>query len=334
MDKKQRKKHSLLFWFVFLLTVSVIATSILTIMLMDKYYFDAADAIDIGLQQEQTYPNQPSDADGQLNTGDGPQQSADAQSGHTGGTKTKVEQVATVVEKKFGFRTSDAQGTWVTDTTVDIFKSSYTNANGDIIAQSHNGDKIIAPGTSNDFTFKISNTGEIPLDFVVDIGTIVTEGHEVPLNIRLQRYDGKWIIGDEDTWVKASEQESVQDTGTISEGRYFYYTLEWQWPFDVDEIHDLQDMQLAEVSVDSDIEMIMEIVTLAKISSTYQEEVIYSGITIPNTGDTGSIVIWGTVAVCSLVITLASLVFIILVRRREEEEEEENENSVVEDTQI
>ena len=70
-DKKQ--KRGLLFWFVFLLTVSVIATSILTVMLMDKYYFDASGAIDISpnnpnAQQVQQETENQANSDTQLNT--------------------------------------------------------------------------------------------------------------------------------------------------------------------------------------------------------------------------------------------------------------------------
>ena len=83
-EKDKKQKRSLLFWFVFLLMVSVIATSILTVMLMDKYYFDASGAIDISpnnpnAQQVQQETENQANSDTQLNIDSGAENSASGQ---------------------------------------------------------------------------------------------------------------------------------------------------------------------------------------------------------------------------------------------------------------
>ena len=311
-EKREKQKRGILFWFVFLLAVSVIATSILTTMLMDKYYFDASGAIDIS-PNNPTAQQQPSDADGQLNT-DGTQDA------------TAPSTTQGIVAKP-GFEASDASGVWTTNTKVDIFKSSYTNKVGQLTVKSSDGDKIIAPGTSNSFVFKLANTGNVPLDFELDLDAYVTEGYELPVKVRLHRYDNTWLLGDKDNWMFIPHLDQSGDKGTMGPGKYFYYTLEWEWPFNSDGKYDTYLGNEAKFT--EDISLTIVINTSAQISADINADM---GITIPNTGDTSSLVIWGTVAALSLVIIISILIFIILLKRRDDEEEEEN--SALEDTQI
>lgn len=315
-EKREKQKRGILFWFVFLLTVSVIATSILTTMLMDKYYFDASGAIDISpnnptAQQQQQQPS--SDADGQQNTG--------------GETQATVQTTTQGTVRKPGFEASDASGVWSTNTKIDIFKSSYTNKQGQLTVKSSDGDKIIAPGTSNSFVFKLANTGNVPLDFELDLDAYVTEGYELPIKVRLHRYDNTWLLGDKDNWMFIPHLDQSGDKGTMGAGKYFYYTLEWEWPFESDVKYDTALGDAAKFT--EDISLTIVINTYAEESDDINAEM---GITIPNTGDTSSLVIWGTVAALSLVVIIGILIFIILLKRRDDEDEEEN--SALEDTQI
>lgn len=312
-QKEEKRKRGLLFWFVFLLAVSVIATSILTTMLMDKYYFDASGAIDIS-------PNNPH-AQQQTNpTGEG-------QQNNSGETQSTAPTTSQGVVAKPGFEASDASGVWTTNTKVDIFKSSYTNKVGQLTVKSNDGDKIIAPGTSNSFVFKLANTGNVPLDFELDIDAYITpDGYELPVKVRLHRYDNTWLLGDKDNWMFIPHLDQSGDKGTMGAGKYFYYTLDWEWPFESDSRYDTYLGDTARFV--EDISLTIVINTYAEASDNINADM---GITIPNTGDSSSLVIWGTVAALSLVVIVGIFIFIILLKRDDEEEEE---NSVVEDTQI
>lgn len=317
MNKKEnykKQKRSLLFWFVFLLAVSVIATSVLTTMLMDKYYFDASGAIDIS-------PNNPL-----------AQQEPQEQQQETTDNADEEIQVnnengivnPTPTPRSPGFEASDAGGVWTTNTKVDIFKSGYTNKQGQLTVKSDDGDKVIAPGTSNSFVFKLANTGNVPLDFNLDIDAATTDGYELPVKVRLYRHDNTWLLGDSSTWMSVPQLNEAGDNATMGAGKYFYYTLEWEWPF---ESNDSYDTATGNLAVDKDISLTIVIHTSAEESSNLNGG---AGISIPNTGDTTSVVIWGTVAVLSLIIVII-IIFILLLKRREEEEEE---NSATEDAQI
>ena len=44
---------------------------------------------------------------------------------------------------------------WGTETEVEIFKVSYEDGEGNITVKSDNGEKVVAPGTENSYTFKL-----------------------------------------------------------------------------------------------------------------------------------------------------------------------------------
>ena len=315
-ERKKKQKRSLLFWFVFLLTVSVIATSILTTMLMDKYYFDASGAIDISpnnplAQQEQ---QQETEAESE---GSGEEIQVNTESGTVKPASTP---------KNPNFEASDAEsGVWTTNTKVDIFKSSYTNKQGQMTVKSDDGDKVIAPGTSNSFVFKLANTGNVPLDFNLDIDAKTTDGYELPIKVRLYRHDNTWLLGDDDTWMFIPQLDGAEDNATMAAGSYFYYTLEWEWPFESD---DSYDTATGNIAVDEDISLTLVIHTSAEESNGPNGGM---GIRIPDTGDTTSLVIWGTIAALSLIIVII-LIFVILIKDKDDDEDEEN--STLEDKQI
>ena len=309
-QKEEKRKRGLLFWFVFLLAVSVIATSILTVMLMNKYYFDASGAIDIS-------PNNPNAQQ---------QPTDDEQSDNDNGNDGNI--VPSATPRNPGFEASDYTQVWTTDTKVDIFRSTYFNKLGQMTVESIDSDKVIAPGTSNSFVFKISNTGNVPLDFAVDIDAYITpQGYELPVKARLHRYDNKWIVGDKDNWVFTPDFDKAYDSGTMGAGKYFYYTLDWEWPFESDYTYDTY---LCNQAVGEDISLTIVIKTTAAESTDLNADM---GITIPDTGDSSSLVLWGTVAAISLVACIGIIIFIILLKRDDDDEDEE-ENSAIEETKV
>ena len=333
-QKQQKQKRGLLFWFVFLLTVSVIATSILTTMLMNKYYFDASGAIDISQNNPNAQQYTPVTDPQQNNNGGSGSSGGNGNNGGNGGGNgggegtgqgTPTAAITTNGGGNPSFEASSDGTIWSTNTKVDIFKSSYINKLEQITAQSHDGDKIIAPGTSNSFVFKLANTGDVPLSFELDIDAYITpEGYHLPVKARMQRYDSKWLLGGDNQWHDVPQLDNVADSGTMGAGKYFYYTLDWEWPFEID---DQYDTYLGNQAVDEDISITIVIKTYATGDVDPNAE---AGITIPDTGDSSSLVLWGTMAALSLVACVGIIIFIILLKRREEEEE----NSALEETAI
>ncbi len=425
-NKKRKSTIKYLFLFVFLLAISVVATSIITIRLMNKYYFDAAGAIDISqnnpnAQQEQMQEASPLNADVSAGGGwqllqtdrlsadkasaavmaadmadmadmadvvdvadvadkakncgvqadavkkleavfDDMAAYADAPRVHCDVTKASraaaaeksateksaAEKSATVLsaEKSAqtdtkssrlnglavldvkskpstkGFVASSDSTVWTTNTKVDIFKSSYTNKLGQMTVKSDDGDKVIAPGTSNSFVFKLSNTSDVPMVYELDIDAYITpDGLELPVKARLSRYDNHWVVGDKHNWVDTATLNNAADDGVLGSGKYLYYTLDWEWPFEVDDVYDTL---LGNAAVNDDLSLTIVINTRAAATEDPSDPDADKGITLPDTGDSASVVIWGTVAACSLVTIVVTLIFMLFIKRDDDDEEDGN----------
>jgi len=305
-DNRKKEKRRLLFWFVFLLVVSVVSTSILTIKVMDKFYYNSADAIEISPQNPNAF---------QQDTPADPQPGPDTPSGQgsspSASTTGHMVDTQVSVPTNPGFETSDENGSWSTNTAINIFKSGYGGA------QASDGGKIIAPGTQNSYVFKLANTGDVGLDFTLDIDAYVTPaGVQLPVQTRLQRYDGQWIAGDEAIWVDTPALDTATDEGQLGVGRYIYYTLDWQWPYETGlEADDVADTALGNWAAAEDLTLTIVI----KTTATGDSETL-AGIRIPDTGDNTGALVWGSVAVCSAVALVATLFFRFIIRDKEEED--------------
>ena len=128
---------------------------------------------------------------------------------------------------------SDDNTVWSTKTEVEIFSISYENGQQIVTAESSDGEEIIAPGTENSYTFKLKNTGDVALDCNVDVDAYFTPvDFSVLIKGRVNRYDGKWVAGSEDSYVDVDSLDKTKDSMTLDAGRYAYYTLDWMWPYE------------------------------------------------------------------------------------------------------
>ena len=74
-----------------------------------------------------------------------------------------------LVDPEFDFRVKDKEQSWKSKETVDLFAKSYTNNDNQVIVQSGNNDNVIAPNTTYDYDFDISNIGNVPLNYTLYI---------------------------------------------------------------------------------------------------------------------------------------------------------------------
>ncbi len=215
-----------------------------------------------------------------------------------------------------GVENGNGEAKWETETSVDLFKNTYTDADGKITVESVNGDKIIAPGTSNDYSFTIKNTGNISLDYTLKIeGSFKISDKQLPFYVRL-RIGDEWIVGGEEEWIHLDSLGDIATSRTLPRDKSDTYTFEWKWPYDADEESDkligefndallsadANDTQLGDFALALDTDFSLNITTSAVVTPG----------TLPIFGD-GTFVWTELVFVCVMAgLILACMIFLIL----------------------
>lgn len=160
----------------------------------------------------------------------------------TAGTVTQQHQIGS---KKAEMITEDDVQVWGTETAVDIFKKYYTGTaeagtEGEVTVE-NTGDvddrKLIAPGTESEYTFWVKNTGETDISYRVYFEENQYGSMEIPLEVRVKCGD-EYFLGNNSEWASIHELETVDHSGKLREKNYARYTLEWRWPFEIDDVYD------------------------------------------------------------------------------------------------
>ena len=212
-----------------------------------------------------------------------------------------------------GFEASDGEKVWEQDTQVEIFRISYSEDGSDeITIQSDNGDKLIAPGSENSYTFKLKNTGDVAMDYELTVDAYVTPTDiHVPVEARISRHDQTWVTGSGEEYVSIPELDGAADSYTLGSGRYSVYTLDWTWPFESG--NDEWDTFLGNEAVKQDITLTIKINTVATVNANANA----GGGMLPQTGDSANATIYVLLMASSI------LIFFLLLCNREKEEEGE-----------
>lgn len=209
------------------------------------------------------------------------------------------------------FRVTDENTVWKGETDVEIFRVSYDNGEGQVTVRSAGGDKVIAPGTSNTYSFTLENTSKHALEYDMEMEAWFEGGnYKIPVNARVFDGDGNYYAGTSETMVSVEELNDVSDSGKLKAGYEMPYTLQWEWPFEGD---DSYDTMLGSLAADEDITLTIAINTTA----TYIPEPDDSDGGPAQTGDTFQL----GLAIGMMVFSGTAL-FILLVGRRRKGEED------------
>lgn len=202
------------------------------------------------------------------------------------------------------FTAYDADTVWSAETEVEIFRLSHDNENGDMTIKSSNGDKLIAPGTSNEYVFTLKNTGNIPLDYTLTMEAWV-EGTELhlPVKARVWDYTDTYLLGSPTQSEDVLALNTFNGEGVLGAGRLAVYTLEWEWPFE--QGNDAFDTLLGDLVVDNDLTLTIRINTMAMYDANPDDpKVSESGLSSPKTGDQVPISMLAIVVSTALVIAV------------------------------
>ena len=200
-----------------------------------------------------------------------------------------------------GFQASDSDKIWGKQTDIELFRVSYENGEHVMTAVGAHGQEIVAPGTENDYTFNLTNTGNVSIAYRVSATAVLSDGQnsfDIPLKLRLSDYTGRYLIGGADSWADFESLGTFSESASLAAGHYTAYTIEWQWPYEWGD--DAFDTMLGDLAVDRDLVLTVTINVSAEASSDPNEP---GGI--PQTGDNS--------ALLSGVMAVSGVVFILLL---------------------
>ena len=319
MAKPNNSKTKWIWLSVLILFVCVAATTIAFMSRLDSFLLDDEGAISLitgDTSQTDDSTDETEDTQGSGSTAtqtptteQEPTNNGDATGSPTDPSTSDTTPQVTQPPKNPGFEASDDNTVWSTNTQVEIFRVSYVNGEQVITVNSSNGDKIIAPGTENSYTFKLKNTGNVALDYTMEVDAYFAPADiKIPITGRLNRYDGKWVVGGKDEYANVSVLDSAEDNATLGAGKYTYYTLDWLWPFESGD--DELDTLLGNLAAEQELSFTIIIKTTATESSNPYDN---SGITPPQTGDNSNLTLWIVLAVSSFMMML----FLIFCQNKE-----------------
>lgn len=207
---------------------------------------------------------------------------------------------------------------------IEIFHLRYLSPDKyEITVETSDKDKIIAPGTGNDYDFEIRNTGNANLHYKLFIETS-TDPSDLAVPVEGRLVSGSRVIED---WLSFENLDGVTDSGTLSSRNSISYTFEWEWPFgeqwkDTDggslqqglentTVEDLYDTMIGNMAVDQDLIVRVDL----KVVAWYDD---------PDTGDSRNLILWTGVFVAALCI-LSGVGLLVHRRRREEDESSEQQ---------
>lgn len=205
----------------------------------------------------------------------------------------------------------DMDQVWNTKTEVEIFKVSYENGQGEIFIESSDGEKILAPGASNDYTFWVKNTGNVPLEYRVWVEAYYSDAtNAIPIEVKMKDSSGKYQVGSESAWGDVMELNKVEHESSLSINHYDAYTLSWQWLFEGGD--DEYDTYLGNLNLEEDITLTIKIFTNAAVDLD-----AVGGQ--PSTGDTTPI----EVAFVLLAVSGCAVIFLLLFVGKKRKDEED-----------
>ena len=118
------------------------------------------------------------------------------------------------------------------DAEVHLFALQYTNESGEVIIQSNNEDKVVAPGSGSSYTVRLRNADEYALDYELKPKGVFSTRYQVPLQVKMKTSDGEYVLGSDEQWATLQDLRSLTHTGTLEKTKAAEYVFEWQWPYE------------------------------------------------------------------------------------------------------
>ena len=210
------------------------------------------------------------------------------------------------------------------DFEADIFKTYYDET-GKTTVDTSDGDNLIAPGTGNVYQFTLANTGDVALDYTMQVEAWV-EGTDLwlPVNARMWDHTNRYLLGSADAMPDVLELDGITDSAELGAGRNAIYNIEWEWPFEREVVseEDQYDTMLGDLAVTDDLELHIRIRTYAEYDEKPDDPDagLYNP---PNTGDESQLALLIVLCIGSFIGICVMLFAFFKSGRKEEEQQAE-----------
>ncbi len=151
-----------------------------------------------------------------------------------------------------------------TDAEINIFSIYYTGSNGEVVVQSADGDKVIAPGTQSSYVIRLRNADDYAIDYAIDPNVKFLSGDRIPLLVRMRTANGEYILGSENEWASLQALREFEHKGTLTKAQAGEFVFEWVWPYEGG--NDEQDTALGNQQKDIGVEVAFAIHSVANTS--------------------------------------------------------------------
>lgn len=194
---------------------------------------------------------------------------------------------------------------------IQVFYSEYDD-DGAITVKSDYGDKVVAPGTENQYDIYVRNVGKVPISYVLEAQsflTVTVDGKqtEIPIEASFSAPDKGYLLGSKDELEPLARLSGVNDSSCLSPACQAKYTLTWSWPFDGNDIFDTVLGDLAAEGEDLTVKVTFD------VTASYQPNAAGGS---PITGDSSNIGLWGAL----FIISTFMMIILLFWRKRENDE--------------
>lgn len=195
---------------------------------------------------------------------------------------------------------------------IQVFYAQY-GKDGELRVQSALGDKVVAPGTENQYDLYVRNVGEVPISYVLEAESYLTvhvngEETKIPIEASFSARNNSYLLGGENNLEHLGELNGIKDSSGLLPEHQAKYTLRWSWPFDGD---DEFDTFLGNLAAEGEE---LTVTVAFHVTATHDPNAAGG---VPMTGDTSVIGLW----VALLITSAFSLLILLFWRKREEDEE-------------
>ena len=125
--------------------------------------------------------------------------------------------------------------------TINLFSDSYTNVKADV-----DGKKIIAPGTTGQYTFEVTGTSEVAYKVSANITVTYFEEWDGYAPLEFSVNGTTWT--DLETFKANLSNALASEVMAPGEEYTNTQTIYWQWPFYVSDENDIRDTEMGVVA--------------------------------------------------------------------------------------